>query len=444
MKRLIDQSLVTWTASRQRKPLIVRGARQVGKTYSLEQLGRSHFGNLVKVDLERNRQWHQVFERNLDPLEILSELGVLTEQSISPGKTLLFLDEVQACPRAIQALRYFYEEIPQLHVVAAGSLLEFTLEDLSFPVGRVQFLEMHPLTFAEYLWAAGRDRVADITVGAPGPVPEAVHRLLLDELRKYCFVGGMPEAVAAYVHTQSVQEAMAVHHDLCETYRQDFSRYAPRADPHCLDGVLMGAARDLGQQVKYSRLCEGYAHTTIKRAFDLLCKARVLRRVPAASPSGLPLAASESAKRFKALLVDIGLWQSLSGMKTETEYSRSDLLKVYRGAMAEQFVGQEMAASQGPSLHYWSREERNSAAEVDYLAVIDGKIHGVEVKSGPAGKLRSLHLMLETYPDCAGGLVFSSAPYAELPEQKLKFLPLYFACSATLPESVRARRSDIS
>lgn len=431
MKRLIEQQLSRWKESKRRKPLIVRGARQVGKTYSIGKLGQDHFDETVRLDLERNRDWHRVFEGSLAAKTLVSELEVLVNKRITPERTLLFIDEIQSCPRAIMALRYFYEEMPELHVVAAGSLLEFALTDISFPVGRVQFLEMYPLIFAEYLWAVGKDNAAEVVLGEPKQVSASTHDLLLDELRRYFFVGGMPEAVAAYVQTESMQEAFAVHGELCETYRQDFSKYAPRADPHCLDAVFSSVAQNVGRQVKYSRLAAGHAHTTAKRAFDLLCKARVIKRVPSVTPSGLPLGAKESANRFKAVMVDVGLWQHLCGMKVESEYAKTDLLDVYRGAMAEQFVGQELMVSQGADLYYWSREAKGSSAEVDYLVVVDGSIYGVEVKRGPAGRLRSLHVLLNSYSNCAGGRVFSSAPYTELPEQKLIFAPLYFAYAAT-------------
>jgi hypothetical protein len=372
-----------------------------------------------------------VFEGNLDTKRIVSELEILTGRKILPGRTLLFLDEIQACPRAIMALRYFYEESPELYVIAAGSLLEFALGEISVPVGRVQYLEMHPMTFAEYLWAIGNDAAADTVQGPPGPLHETIHRFLLDEVKRYCFVGGMPESVLAYASRRSLQEAFDVQKELCETYREDFAKYAPRSDPRCLDDVFLSVARNLGQQIKYTRLSESFSGPTIRNAFELLCKARVIKKVPSCDPSGLPLGASASSKRFKAILLDVGMWQHLSGLKSAAEYARDDLLGIYRGAMAEQFVGQEMLASQDSELYYWAREARGSTAEVDYLSVVDGAIRAVEVKSGAAGKLRSLHLLLQSYPNVQGGLVFSSGPYAELPEQSLTFLPLYWASSAT-------------
>lgn len=431
MKRMIEEELLIWKDSLQRKPLIVRGARQVGKTYSIEKFGNEQFEVFAAIDLEKRRDLHRIFSANLGAREILTELEIALERRLSPGKSLLFFDEIQSCPRAIMALRYLYEDCPDLHVIAAGSLIEFALEEISFPVGRVQFLDMHPMTFAEYLWAVNKAQAAELVLSRPKRLSEALHGLLMGELRKYCFIGGMPGSVRAYVETNSLQEVFSVHAELCEAYRQDFPKYARRADPECLDAVLNGAARGLGRRVKYTRLAEEHAHTTNQRAFDLLRKARVLRKVSAADPSGLPLGASLSSRKFKAILVDIGLWQHLCGMRVDREYAKKDLLDVYRGGAAEQLVGQELTASQGSELYYWSREARGSGAEVDYLAVAEGRIFGVEVKSGSAGRLRSLHLLIGSYPGIAGGLVFSSRPYSELTGQKLTFLPLYFAYSAT-------------
>ncbi len=431
MRRLIEQNLREWKDSRRRKPLIVRGARQVGKTYSVEQFGRESFQNLAVLDLERNREVHRVFYGDLDPHRILSELELLLSTKLEPGKTLLFLDEIQSCPRAIMALRYLYEERPDLHVIAAGSLLEFAMTEISFPVGRVQFLEMHPMSFAEYLTACGREDAANMVASTPQKVAESAHRLLLDELKNYFFVGGMPESVKAYVETRSMQEAFATQRDLIDSFRHDFAKYSPKVNSRCLEAVLAGVARSVGTQVIYTHLAEGFTQPTIKRAFDTLCMGRIITRVPSASPAGLPLGATASSRKLKAILVDIGLWQSICGVNVEAEYHKSDLLSIYRGAMAEQFVGQEMMLSQNSNLYYWARQARGSIAEVDYLAVVDGSIVPIEVKSGAAGCLRSLHLLLQTYPRIPFGVVLSSRPYSELQDQRLKFIPMYYACSLT-------------
>jgi len=431
MKRFIEKRLLEWKDSARRKPLIVRGARQVGKTYSIQKFGRSLFSNLLTADLEKWRNVHGVFEGDLNPERIISELEIFLNEKITPGKSLLFFDEIQSCPRAIMALRYLYEELPELHVIAAGSLLEFSMSDISFPVGRIQFLDMYPLTFPEYLTAIGREEAANIVLSKPKAVSDSIHRLLLDELKKYCFIGGMPESVKGYVESKSLKESFLVHKELCESFRHDFSKYTPRMGTDCLDSVLTGTARHVGQQIIYTHLTDLCTHPTVKKAFYTLCKARVISKVTSASPAGLPLEAAALSKRFKAILVDIGLWQHLNGIDIAKEYPKADLLSIYQGAMAEQYVGQEILAAQNSSLYYWSRSAKGSTAEVDYLAVIDGKIIPVEVKSGPSGRLRSLHLLLDTFQNCPFGVIFSSAPFSELEKQKLKFIPLYYVYSMT-------------
>ena len=436
MRRLVTDELLRWSDAVRRKPLIVRGARQVGKSWAVNDFGAARFAAVHTVDLERRRDLHPLFDGDLDPRRVLGELEVLLGRRIAVGQDLLFLDEIQACPRALVALRYFYEMLPELHVVAAGSLLEFAMGELTFPVGRVQFLNVYPMAFREFLLALG-DEVGAETVGdEPKALSPAIHAHLLDRVRQYLFVGGMPEAVAAFAATMSMQEAFAVQDELVVAYREDFGKYAGRADKDCLDGVLTGVAGGVGGQVKYARLVEGWDIRAIKRAFDLLSRAQVVRAVRAASPSGLPLAASASQKRFKAIMVDVGLMQRLSGLRADIEYARSDLLQVYHGALAEQFVGQELLAATGGGLYYWARGERGSSAEVDYLIDAGGRVLPVEVKAGPAGRLRSLRMLLERYPTAAPGAVISAGPYAVLPEQQLVFVPLYAA--ATVARGVSA------
>jgi predicted AAA+ superfamily ATPase len=431
MRRLIDDELLKWKNGTRRKPLILRGARQVGKTWSLKAFGASQFENLALVDLERNPALRRVFDGDLSARRICADLELFLGQKITPGKTLLFIDEIQAAPRAITALRYFYEELPELHVVAAGSLLEFALKEASFPVGRIQFLTLHPLCFAEYLEAAGNLQAAEAILREPAEITAPIHDMLCEELKRYFFVGGMPACVEAYRETGSFADAFEVQAEIVDSYRMDFVKYTPQVDRFCLDAVFTMLAQQVGSQIKYSRLAEGYSNPTLKKAFELLCLANVVRKVPSADPSGLPLGATASAKIFKALMLDVGLMRYLSGMPADLEYAKTDLLAIYRGAMAEQFVGQEMTVTQGGSLYYWDRQAKSSSAEVDYLAVLDGVIHPVEVKSGASGSLKSLHLFLATYPNCGEGLVFSARPYAKLPEQKVTFLPLYSTCYAT-------------
>ncbi len=431
MERFIDQDLIKWKQGIRRKPLIVRGARQVGKTYSIKSFGEKHFDALVSANLERNPELHPIFNGKLDARRICADLEILLKHKIRPGKTLLFLDEIQACPGAISALRYFYEEMPDLHVIAAGSLLEFATKDISFPVGRIQTINLYPLCFIEYLRATGNNEAGESLLEKPRALSDAVHNFLNKELLNYFLTGGMPECVKSFVETGSMRESFEVQAETCETYRMDFAKYRPMANRDTLNSALTSVSQSIGQQIKYSRLGNGFSNPTLKKAFNLLCMAKVVTKIPSCDPSGLPLGASSSEKTFKAMMLDIGLMRYLSGMPVDVEYQKAELLKIYQGAMAEQFVGQEMLISQKGNLYYWSRQAKSSSAEVDYIAVTDGNIYPVEVKSGPSGRLKSLHLFLEKYRNCPKGIVFSSRPYAELPEERITFIPLYYAFSAT-------------
>jgi predicted AAA+ superfamily ATPase len=428
MKRLVEKQVVEWKSSPRRKPLIIRGARQVGKTWLVENFLAKQFDSFVKIDLEKRRDLHTYFEGNLDPKAILAYLE-LEAGRIIPGKTLLFFDEIQACPRAIMSLRYFYEQMPELHVVAAGSLLEFAFGEISIPVGRVQYLQMYPMTFYEYLLAIGKEPMAEYTLISPATVAEPIQKMILNELRSYFFVGGMPECVKTYRDSSSMVEVFGVQSEILDSYRDDFSKYKPSIDTTCIDAVFLGVAKSTGEQLKYTHLNDGHSGQMNRKAFDLLAKAKVIHKIPACDPSGLPLGATANQKKFKAAMLDIGLLQRLCQVPVELELKQENLLAMYRGKLAEQFVAQELLAWHGPELFYWARDARGSNAEVDYLAVHEGNIYPVEVKSGTGGSLRSLHLMLEKYPNCPKGLVLYSGTYSELPNQKIIFMPLYCAAA---------------
>jgi uncharacterized protein len=424
MKRWVEKQVLSWKDAPRRKPLIIHGARQVGKTWLVENVLAGQFESFVKIDLEKRRDLHVHFAGSLEPRTILNYLE-LAKGRITPGKTLIFFDEIQACPRAIMALRYFYEQMPELHVIAAGSLLEFAFGEISMPVGRVQYLHMHPMTFHEYLLAMGKGPMAKYALISPVDVDTAVQEMILNELRSYFFVGGMPEAIKTYRDSGSMVETFHVQSEILESYRDDFSKYMPRIDTMCLDAVFLNVAKSVGDQLKYTRLNEGHSGQTNRKAFDLLAKAKLITKIPACDPSGLPLGATANEKKFKGSMLDIGLLQRLCQVPVELELKQENLLAMYRGKLAEQFVAQELLAWHSSELFYWARDARGSNAEVDYLAIRDGKIYPVEVKSGAGGSLRSLHLMLEKYPNCPEGLVLYSGPFKALSQQKLVFLPLY-------------------
>ena len=437
MERQITSKLAHWKESSVRKPLIVRGARQTGKSYTINEFGNTHFeGPTHVINFEKRVDWHSVFDLNYDVNRIVGELEVLTGNRINVGKDLLFFDKIQECPKAIESLRYFYEQMPALHVIAAGSLLEFALGNISFPVGRVQLINMHPMNFQEFLIATGNEPAAQLINTDPKLIPENIHLMLIGELKKYFFVGGMPECVKIYAETQSLNEVFEIQTDLIATFRQDFLKYTPRIDTSCLNAVLTSIPQKIGQQIKYSSLAEGYSNPTIKKAFELLETARLFTKVKSASPAGLPLGASSSDKKFKAIMLDIGLFGSLFGGSRSLEYSKTALLSVFQGAMAEQFVGQEILAVTDSELYYWAREAKSSNAETDYMVEKAGKIIPIEVKSGKGGSLKSLHLLLDTYPNVNEAFVFSDSHYGKIDEQKISFIPLYFTASAVSNKTV--------
>jgi len=386
MKRIVEDFLIKWKSEQRRKPLIIRGARQVGKTYSITNFGNTNFENIVKIDFEREPSIKEVFQIDLNPQRICMELEIVKNIKISEGKTLIFFDEIQECPQAIMALRYFFEEKPNLHIIATGSLLEFSLSEISIPVGRIQFYDMFPMNFSEFLLANKKEQLHEIIQKEPHQLSKTVHEILLKELKFYFFVGGMPEAVKTFYETGSVNNSFDVISEIVNS---------------------------------------------LKKAYQTLQTAKLIHQINAINPTGFPVQII-SSRIFKTNMLDIGIMNFLCGISRSEEFLKTDLLAIYRGALAEQFVGQEFAVNQQNNLYYWERQAKNSTAEVDYVIQKNNKWFPIEVKSGSSGSLRSLHLYLTEFEDCTEGLVLSSQPYSILPEQKLKFIPLYFAGSISI------------
>ncbi len=428
MERYVFSNLIDWVKSQRRKPLLLRGARQVGKTWLVEKLAREQFEFYLKVDFEENSELVSLFSGDLNPQKICSDLELRTGIDIIAGKTLLFFDEIQICPRAIMALRYFYEKMPDLHVIAAGSLLEFAFSEISFPVGRIQSLEVHPMNFSEFLLAENYEKAAKICNDQISDVSISIHEFLLEQLRIYWLVGGMPECINEYVTTKSLKKAAEVQDEICETYRLDFNKYKPKTDINCLNAVFSTIAANVGKQIKYTGLAIDFTIPTIKKAYESLLLARIAKKVKSLSNIGIPLDIYASDKKFKNIFLDIGLMNRVMGIDYNEALSHKNLLAIYRGQLAEQFVGQEFATATNIQLYYWSRDAKNSNAEIDYLMIFDGMIFPVEVKDGPSGKLRSLHLYRETYQP-SWSVVFHAGQTSILEKENIVFLPLYFAGS---------------
>ncbi len=430
MKRTIDSKLIDWKTQIFRKPLIIRGARQVGKTFSISQFGETSFKSIIKLDFERNRSIHKIFDQDLSVQKIIQDIEIFSETKITPGETLLFFDEIQECERALLSLRYFYEEVPDLHVIAAGSMLEFALGKISFPVGRVSFEWMQPMTFYEFLTASGKNILADQLpcISNFKPVNEFVHQKIIDQLKIYFLTGGMPEAVSRYCLTGSVSDSFTVHEEIFQAYLQSLIKYYRRADIDSLDHIMRTTPSFVGSQIKYTRLDPDRRIEKTKTSLQILEKALILQIIRASNANSLPLSAGASAKKFKPLFLDIGLMQYNSGVSAIDVMEAKDLSHVYRGALAEQFVGQEMYAAEGSEnkkMYYWARDKKSSSAEIDYLYVNNGNVFPIEVKSGPKGKLKSLHLFLKEHPKINTGYVMSPIAFEKQSVDNIVFIPIY-------------------
>ncbi len=368
----------------------------------------------MEVNFEKNPEFGLVFKEDLDPVRIIRDLEVLLRQEIVPGKTLIFFDEIQECPEAIKALRYFYEEKPELHIIGAGSLLEFVFGNLSLPVGRISYEYLYPLSFREFLCATERvilaDRIPLVSYDHPGfaKLSNIESNQMFKAMHEYCIVGGMPECVAVYVKTRSYASVAKIQDFLLTVFRDDIPKYA-RGDLQIRNvaAVFAKIFQNVGCQIKYSTLGDGDNITRTKNSVYLLAKAMLCHIVKSVDPSGLPLGASAHDKVFKLIFLDIGLGQRLSGINVNEISGSQNILKVYNGKLADQFVGQQLLAesseaSEGRDLYTWIRMEKSSGAEVDYLLSRNGKVVPVEVKSGKSGSLKSLHLLRSSYTNSLG------------------------------------------
>ena len=393
--------LSDWLHSPRRKPLIIRGARQVGKSTLVELLAKEEGRGLSTVNLERHPDLGQVFASN-DPSAIVNLLQSTLDTPFS-ADGLLFLDEIQAAPAAIASLRYFLEEMPHLPVVAAGSLMEFTLAEHTFsmPVGRVNYLHVGPMTFTEFLNATGKGGLArtiaefEWPTNRDIPIPKVIHERLWEQLRLYQYVGGMPEAISVFADTGSLRNVDEVHASITGTYHDDFPKYAARRDMTRMLRVFNFAARQPGRKVKFSNISPNDQSATLRRDIDLLAMARVVAKVTHSACSGLPLQADLKENVYKLLFLDVGLMNAICGVGWETIQATGATDLVNAGTSAEQFIGQHLQylLAQRPNreLTYWLREGRSNNAEVDYVVELAGQIVPIEVKAGRVGTLKSLH-----------------------------------------------------
>ena len=428
MKRDLYEVLCRWKQDANRRPLLVRGARQVGKTYLVDEFGRREFISLITLNFEKNPEYKDIFN-SLEPTDILERIVLFTGKRIEPGKTLLFLDEVQDCAPAIMALRYFYEEMPSLHVIAAGSLVEFTLESENFrmPVGRIQYIYLFPMSFGEFIEASGKKELRNYICDHRKlpKLPESLHAKLNEYIRKYFILGGMPAVVQEYCATGDMISCQRIQRAIVDTYQDDFGKYSRKLKHRYLDKIYNAVPKMVGRKFVYAHVDNTIKSRELKAALELLEKAGVAQKIKRTSGVGLPLEAGVKGAFFKVLFLDVGLLHAVNGIYLDTIQAK-DFTALFKGAVAEQFVGQELLAYQNPYtrplLYYWAREAKNSNAELDYLIQKEGEAIPIEVKSGSTGRLKSMHMFMEKYR-VRQGMKISQAPYDS--ENQIISLPLY-------------------
>lgn len=407
IERHIDALLLEWKNSSRLKPLLLRGARQVGKSWAVKHLGEK-FDYFVEVNLEKRPELLEVFQRTHDAHELVNVLSLFYNTPIEPGKTLLFLDEIQNSPEAIRSLWSFKEDIPELHVIAAGSLLEFALRDLpTFGVGRIRSLFVYPFSFDEFLAAEGKSAwvKAKSESSADKPLFTALYNDLVKHFRTFLMVGGMPASVAAWVSTHDYLQCQTELDDIQLTYYDDFAKYAKKIDPTLLRNTLQSVILQTGNKFTYSRVDGGYRAEEVKKALGLLSDAGIIKRVSHTAANGLPLGAEVNDRYRRYIYLDSGLLlrildMDLGGARQLTELiiagTAEDL--VNKGGLTEMVLGWELIKYNNPrsqhDLYYWENVAEGTRSEVDYIMVKDLKVLPIECKAGVSGKMKSLHLFM--------------------------------------------------
>ncbi|OGT53966.1 MAG: AAA family ATPase [Gammaproteobacteria bacterium RIFCSPHIGHO2_12_FULL_41_15] len=401
MKRNALNYLSQWLTSSDRKPIIIRGARQVGKTWVVRQLAELHQKKLIELNFEKRPDFKSLFESN-EPKQIIQEIESRLGHDILLAESILFLDEIQAASHLLAKLRWFAEDMPELAVVTAGSLLDFVLDDheFSMPVGRVTYLYMEPLCFEEFLLAKNKTKLVDYLINFQwkNTIPESTHQHLLALFHEYVIIGGMPAAVFSWAEKNSLESVGRIQADLLASYRDDFAKYAGRiALPH-LEDVMISVPIMLGQKFVLSKVNPNIQTPVIKTALLLIEKARIAHILYATAANGIPVGAETNKKFFKVNLVDVGLVSSLLGLKLNQIREQVDLNLINKGSISEQVVGQLLRCIDpqyiDPALYYWVREKQNANAEIDFIIQHNTDLVPIEVKSGSTGTMKSLHYFM--------------------------------------------------
>ncbi|MCQ2966432.1 MAG: ATP-binding protein [Alphaproteobacteria bacterium] len=399
MKRYALQQLITWKNNSDRKPLLIYGARQVGKTWLMEEFGKTNFSNYVLINIEKNERIANVFNKTLDPKEIVLAIEMETHQKIT-NDTLIILDEIQACPRAITALKYFCEDLPSLPVIAAGSLLGVAIhKGVSFPVGKVESIYMYPMSFCEFLNALGEEKICELIRECNFPMLEIFKDKIIDYLKIYFYVGGMPEVVRNYIEKKDFQLVRKIQKRILNNYREDFSNHIPSEIrdqvTRLWDSVPIQLAKE-NKKFVYKDIENAKARSKdYNSAIEWLKDSGLIYQIMRLTKPFLPIKAYQEYNIFKLFLSDIGLLSAQSDLDIRTLLEGDKIFTEFKGAITEQFVLQELIAKQDIDTAYWSND--NGRAEVDFVCQIKSKVIPVEVKAGINLKAKSLFVYKEKF-----------------------------------------------
>lgn len=423
MKRNAIKELYEWKENNGRKPLVILGARQVGKTWLMKEFGKEAYKKCAYVNFEDNDDLRGLFEHDFDIQRIIANLQWTTGITIDED-TLIILDEIQEAPRGITALKYFQEKAPQYHVIAAGSLLGIAMhKNDSFPVGKVDFMHLYPLSFYEFLNAIGEKKMVDLLQAKDWTMLTMVRAKFEERLRQYYFVGGMPAAVLAFVNDGDLNKVRTIQKSIIEAYERDFSKHAPAIEVPRIRMVWHSIPSQLSKENRkfiYGMIKEGARAKDFELAIEWLKDAGLIYKVNRCKKAQLPLAAYEDFSAFKMFLSDIGLMGAMSNIPVQSLLNGNMLFSDFKGALTEQFVLQQMKTNQTLSIYYWSAD--NSRGEIDFLVQQEEKVIPIEVKAEENLQAKSLRMFVERNPGLKG-CRFSMSPYRE--QDWLVNYPLY-------------------
>lgn len=427
MKRVIYNQLLNWKNKSQRKPLILNGARQVGKTYILKQFGQNEYKKFAFFSLDRDQKVIEVFEKGGNVPDILLALSAISEVDITPGDTLVVLDEIQNCPKALEALKYICEDAPDVHVIVAGSLLGLSLHHgVSYPVGKVEELRLYPMTFIEFLNAMGKSRLADIITTKNWDVMTLIEAEYISLLRQYYYVGGMPAAVLAHVEQRGLKEIREIQQQIITDYRRDFSKHAPEREVPRINMVWDSIPAQLAKENKkfvYGAVKKSARAADFEMAIQWLIDAGLAYKMPRVNSAKMPLKFYEDANAFKLFMLDVGLMGAMAETSAQSMLVGNDIFSEYKGAFTELYVYTQLKTL-NLSLYYHSVD--NSTIEIDFLTQWHDKVVPIEVKAEVNVKSKSLHTFINANPELKG-IRYSMLPYKE--QEWMTNIPLY-ACLA--------------